>query len=38
MLADFNFPRHFPEGGTGTGPAFARDSDLLGAFHHVAAN
>ena len=20
MLADFNFPRHFPEGGTGTGP------------------
>ena len=38
VLAEFNFPHHFPEGGTGTGPVFTHDSDLLGAFHHVAAN
>ena len=32
VLADFNFLHHFPEGGTITGPVFAHDSDLLGAF------
>ena len=37
VLADFNFLHHFPEGGTITGPVFAHDSDLLGAFHHVNA-
>ena len=37
VLADFNFLHHFPEGGTITGPVFAHDSDLLGAFRHVNA-
>ena len=37
VLADFNFLHHFPEGGTITGPVFAHDSDLLGAFCHVNA-
>lgn len=37
MLAYFSLHR-FPKGGTITGPTFIRDSDLLGAFSHVAAN
>ena len=37
VLADFNFLHHFPEEGTITGPVFAHDSDLLGAFRHVNA-
>lgn len=32
VLTDFNFLHHFPEGSTITGPVFAHDSDLLGAF------
>ena len=37
VLADFNCLHHFPEGGTIMGPIFTHDSDLLGAFSHVAA-
>lgn len=37
MLAGFSFPHHFPGGGIITGPMFAHDSDLLGAFRQVAA-
>ena len=36
VLADFNFLHHFPEGGTIMGSVFTHDSDLLGAFSHVA--
>ena len=32
VLTDFNFLHHFPEGSTITGPVFAHDSNLLGAF------
>lgn len=34
MLADFNFP----EGGAMTSPVFTGNSNLFGAFSHVAGN
>lgn len=37
MLAGFSFLHRLPEGGIITGPVFAHDSDLVGAFHQVAA-
>ena len=38
VLANFNLLYHFPEGGTIMGLVFTHNSDLLGAFSHVAAN
>lgn len=38
VLAYLNLLHHLPEGGTITGPIFAHDSDLLGAFSHVNSN
>ena len=38
MLANLNLLHHLPEGGLITGPIFTHDSDLLGAFGHLAAN
>lgn len=37
MLAYFNFPHRFPEGGTIMGPVFMDNPDL-NLFSHVASN
>ena len=38
VLTYFDLFHHFPEGGTIMGLVFTHNSDLLGAFSHVAAN